>query len=46
MITSWVPGPGTPGPFYRAYGFLETGEIVDGETVGRLRLGEPTPSGD
>ena len=40
LVTSWVPGPGTPAPFYRKYGFLETGEIVDGETVVRLQLGE------
>lgn len=38
LITSWVPGPGTPAPFYREYGFVETGEIVDGETVVRLQL--------
>jgi RimJ/RimL family protein N-acetyltransferase len=39
LITSWVAGPGTPAPFYRKYGFLETGEIMDGETVVRLQLG-------
>ncbi len=38
LVTSWVPGPGTPAPFYRKYGFLETGETVDGETVVRLKL--------
>ena len=38
LITSWVPGPGTPAPFYRKYGFLETGEMVDGETLVRLQL--------
>ncbi len=38
LVTSWVPGPGTPAPFYRRYGFLETGEMVDGETVVRLQL--------
>jgi RimJ/RimL family protein N-acetyltransferase len=38
LITSWVPGPGTPAPFYRKYGFVETGEMVDGETLGRVPL--------
>ncbi len=46
LITSWVPGLGTPAPFYRTYGFLETGETVDGETVVRLQLCGPNPSGD
>ncbi len=46
LLTSWVPGPGTPAPFYRGYGFLETGEIVDGETAARLQLRGPKPSGD
>lgn len=43
LLTSWVPGPGTPAPFYRKYGFLETGETVDGETVVRLQLPRPNP---
>ena len=38
LVTSWVAGPGTPAPFYRRYGFLETGEMMDGETVVRLQL--------
>ena len=46
LVTSWEPGPGTPAPFYRRYGFLETGEIVDGETVARLQLRGSNPSGD
>ncbi|MEO5608445.1 MAG: GNAT family N-acetyltransferase [Ornithinibacter sp.] len=46
LVSSWVPGPGTPAPFYRKYGFVETGEIVDGETLVRLQLREPDESGD
>jgi diamine N-acetyltransferase len=39
LITSCVPGEGTPEPFYRRYGFVPTGEIdEDGETVLRLDL--------
>jgi RimJ/RimL family protein N-acetyltransferase len=38
LVTSWVPGRGSPQPFYLAYGFEPTGEILDGETVGALRL--------
>ena len=36
--TSWVPGKGTPEPFYRSIGFVPTGEIEDGEIVARLTL--------
>lgn len=46
MVTSWVPGPGTPAPFYRKYGFLDTGEMVDMETLVRLQLRGPDPGGD
>jgi len=46
LVTSWVPGPGTPAPFYRKYGFLETGEMVDGETLVRLQMRGSKPSGD
>lgn len=35
---SYVPGEGSPGPFYRRFGFEETGEVDDGETVARLDL--------
>lgn len=45
LVTSWVPGPGTPAPFYRAYGFRETGEVMDGETVVRLQLPGSAPLG-
>ena len=38
LLTSWVPGRGSPKPFYLARGFEPTGQIVDGETEGRLVL--------
>lgn len=43
LVTSWVPGPGTPAGFYRSYGFVETGQIVDGEIEGRVQLVSATP---
>jgi diamine N-acetyltransferase len=39
LITSWVPVEGGPEPFYRGLGFVPTGEVDDGEHVGRLELG-------
>ncbi len=38
LETSWVPGPGSPEPLYRSMGFEPTGEVEDGEIVGRLEL--------
>ncbi len=38
LMTSWVPGDGSPEGFYLGFGFEPTGEIEDGELVGRLRL--------
>ena len=38
LLTSWVPGLGTPEPFYLSYGFEPTGEVVDGEIEARLTL--------
>ncbi|HUQ57376.1 GNAT family N-acetyltransferase [Lentzea sp.] len=39
LLTSCVPGEGTPEPFYRGYGFVPTGEIDDdGEVVLKLDL--------
>jgi RimJ/RimL family protein N-acetyltransferase len=35
---SWEEGPGSPRPFYERFGFVPTGEIVDGETEARLLL--------
>lgn len=38
LVTSWVPGPDGPESFYRGLGFEPTGEVDDGEVVGRLPL--------
>jgi diamine N-acetyltransferase len=38
LLVSWVPADGGPEPFYRGLGFEPTGEIDDGEVVGRLAL--------
>jgi diamine N-acetyltransferase len=38
LMTSWVPGERGPAEFYRKLGFEPTGEIDDGEVVGRLAL--------
>lgn len=39
LLTSVVPGEGTPEPFYVGLGFEPTGQVEDGERV--LRLGLP-----
>ncbi len=39
LLTSWVPGRGSPEPFYLRYGFEPTGDIVDGEIEARLTFG-------
>jgi diamine N-acetyltransferase len=38
LLSSYVPGDAGPGEFYRRYGFVETGEIDEGERVIRLDL--------
>ena len=38
LLTSYVPGEGTPGPFYDKLGFTPTGAVEDGEIVLRLPL--------
>lgn len=38
LMISWVPALGTAGPMYEAYGFVPTGELVDGEVEARLAL--------
>lgn len=38
LLTSCVPGEGSPEPFYRRYGFEPTGAVEDGEIVLRLAL--------
>lgn len=35
---SWVPGRGSPQALYLAYGFEPTGNLIDGEIEGRLKL--------
>ena len=32
LLTSYVPGPGSPGGFYERLGFTPTGRVIDGET--------------
>lgn len=39
LLTSYVPGEGSPEPFYRGFGFAPTGETdEDGEVILRLEL--------
>lgn len=38
LLTSCVPGDGSPCPFYEKLGFVYTGEVDDGELVMRLAL--------
>lgn len=38
ILVSYVPGEGTPQPFYEAFGFEETGETHGSEVVMRLAL--------
>lgn len=38
LLVSWAAEDGGPEPFYRGLGFEPTGEIDDGEVVGRLIL--------
>ena len=38
LRVSWVPADGGPEPFYAGLGFVPTGEIHEGEVVGRLTL--------
>ncbi|MFD8497871.1 GNAT family N-acetyltransferase [Amycolatopsis sp. NPDC059657] len=35
----WVPGPGSPEPFYLRMGFTPTGQIFNGQTVAEYFLG-------
>ena len=36
LLTSYVPGEGTPGGFYEGLGFVPTGDLDDGEVVLKL----------
>jgi diamine N-acetyltransferase len=38
LLVSWGPGDASPEPFYLGLGFERTGQVDDGEIVGRLRL--------
>ena len=38
LVSSYVPGDEGPGGFYLRYGFVETGEVDQGEVVIRLGL--------
>jgi GNAT superfamily N-acetyltransferase len=38
VSTSWNPRPGNPAGFYHALGFIETGEINEGEVVAAIDL--------
>lgn len=38
LLTSYVPGEAGPKDFYLRYGFVETGEVDEGEHVIRLEL--------
>jgi diamine N-acetyltransferase len=38
LLTSWVPGEGSPEGFYLRFGFVPTGEMDEDELVGRLVL--------
>ncbi len=38
LQVSWVPGIGSPGPFYESLGFVPTGEVDEGEIVAELRF--------
>lgn len=41
LKVSYVPGDGSPGPFYAKMGFVETGEVEHGENIMSLKLAYP-----
>ncbi len=43
LLTSYVPAEGGPEGFYKGFGFVDTGEVENGEAVCRLPLGRPAP---
>jgi RimJ/RimL family protein N-acetyltransferase len=38
FLTSWIPGRGSPEPFYYGRGFVPTGEVHDEEIIGKKSL--------
>jgi hypothetical protein len=38
VLTAWHPGEGNAGDFYKKFGFIPTGEIIDDEIVAELKL--------
>ena len=38
LLVSWSPRPSNPSAFYKKLGFVETGEVSDGEVVSALSL--------
>ena len=46
LMTSWVPGDDGPAEFYRKLGFELTGEMDEGEVVGRLALVDTDAAAD
>jgi diamine N-acetyltransferase len=38
VLTAWHQGEGNAGDFYKKFGFVETGEKIDEETVAELKL--------
>jgi RimJ/RimL family protein N-acetyltransferase len=44
LLTSWVPGRGSPEGFYLRLGFVPTGQVLDGEVVSALELHAPDAS--
>ena len=38
VVTAWNPGPNDASGFYKKLGFVETGEILEGEIVAALTL--------
>ncbi len=44
LTVSYVPGDGSPQPFYSSFGFVDTGEIHDGENLMRLDLTDLAPA--
>lgn len=42
ILTGWVPAPGNAGDFYRKLGFIETGDVVEGEVIAALEVTIPS----